>query len=188
MAGLVRDDQCLLPPNATSVELALEALTRRADAIPAPLRDLRLADRCPPGLLPWLAYERAVGAWNSDWPLAVKRSVVAQAINVARMKGTAESVRRVVQSFGGQIALREWFEQDPPGRPYTFQLILSLNGEGGEPASAAFVDEVIAAVERTKPVRARFTFTQGLKAEAALGVVAGARPAHYRRLQLEEAA
>lgn len=55
MSDLVRDDQCLLPPNATSVELALEALTRRADAIPAPLRDLRLADRCPPGLLPWLA-------------------------------------------------------------------------------------------------------------------------------------
>ena len=118
----------------------------------------------------------------------MKRNVVAQAINVARMRGTAESVRQVVQAFGGQIALREWWQQDPPGEPHTFQLILSLTGQDGEAASADFVDEVIAAVDRTKPVRSRFTFTQGLKAEAGLGVVAGARPAHYRRLQLEEAA
>jgi len=185
---MVRDELCLLPPNATSVELALEALTRRVDAIPVPLRALRLADECPPEILPWLAYERAVGSWNSNWPLAVKRNVVAQAINVARMRGTAESVRQVVQAFGGQIALREWWQQDPPGEPHTFQLILSLTGQDGEAASADFVDEVIAAVDRTKPVRSRFTFTQGLKAEAGLGVAAGARPAQYRRLQLEEAA
>ncbi|MDO9607218.1 MAG: phage tail protein I [Brevundimonas sp.] len=185
---MVRDEQCLLPPNATSVELALEALTRRVDAIPVPLRAIRLATECPADILPWLAFERAVGSWNPNWSLAIKRNVVAQAISVARKKGTADSVRQVVQAFGGQIALREWFQQDPPGDPHTFQLILTLNGEGGEPASAAFVDEVIAAVERTKPARSRFTFTQGLTAEGGLGLAGGARPAAYRRLQLEEVA
>lgn len=185
---MVRDEQCLLPPNATSVELALEALTRRIDAVPVPLRALRLADQCPGDILPWLAFERAVGSWNPAWSLAVKRQVVAQAIDVARKKGTAASVRQVVEAFGGEIMLREWFQQSPPGAPHTFQLILTLSGEPGDPAAAAFVDEVIQAVEQTKPARARFTFTQGISASAGLGVAAGARPATYRRLQLEEAA
>ncbi|GLK49612.1 phage tail protein I [Brevundimonas intermedia] len=178
----------LLPPNATSIERALEAVTRSLDDISVPLRDLWSAERCPIELLPWLAYALSIDSWNSGWSEQIKRSVVAQAIAIQRIKGTAASVRKVVQAFGGQIAIREAWQMDPPGQPHTFELVLSLNGQGGAPVTARFVDEVIDEVARTKPARSHFTFTQGLSAEAGLGVAGGARPAAYRRLQLEEAA
>ena len=60
-------------------------------------------------------------------------------------------------------------------------------GEGGQPATARFVEEVIDEVIRTKPVRAHFTFTQGLAAQGGLGLAAAARAADFYRLQLEAA-
>ena len=182
------DRRSLLPPNATPVELALEAVTRRLDAVPVPLRDLWSAQRCPLELLPWLAYALSIDSWNSSWSEQVKRAVVAQAIEIQRKKGTVAAVRRVVQAFGGNIAIREPWQMDPPGPPHTFELVLTLNGQDGLPASARFVDEVIDEVARTKPARSHFTFTQGLSAEGGLGLAAAARPAVYARLQLEEAA
>lgn len=178
----------LLPANATALEQALEALTQRLDATPAPLRDLWSPWDCPPEHLPWLAWALSIDAWNADWPLGVKRAVVAQAIPIARRKGSVKSVRDVVAAFGAQIALREWHRLDPPGEPYTFDLVLTVNGQGGEPATAVFVEDVIQEVVRTKPARAHFTFTQGLTASGGLGLLAAARPAVYRRLQLQEAA
>ena len=49
------------------------------------------------------------------------------------------------------------------------------------------VRDVIAEVERTKPVRSHFTFTQGLQATNGIGVGGGARVALYRRLYLQAA-
>lgn len=177
----------LLPPNATPLERALEAVTTRVDAIPAPLRDLWNPDTCPASHLPWLAYALSIDSWSAGWSEPVKRSVIRQAIAVQRTKGSVASVRQVVEAFGGQIALREWWQTTPPGAPYTFDLVLTLNGEGGEPASAAFVEEVIDEVARTKPARAHFTFTQGVSAGGAIALAGSGRAANYLRLQLEAA-
>jgi phage tail P2-like protein len=105
----------------------------------------------------------------------------AQDIAIARRKGTAESVRSVVASFGGSVAIREWWQSEPRGLPHTFSLILNLDSAGA-PASAAFVDQVIAEVNRAKPARSTFTFTQGLTAQAGIGLVAALRPTIYARL------
>jgi P2-related tail formation protein len=67
------------------------------------------------------------------------------------------------------------------GLPHTFSLILNLDSAGA-PASAAFVDQVIAEVNRAKPARSTFTFTQGLTAQAGIGLVAALRPTIYARL------
>lgn len=179
--------RALLPPNATPVELALDALTSRIDRIAVPLRDLWSAERCPIELLPWLAYALSIDSWNTDWSEGIKRAVVADAIAIQRMKGTAASVRRVVQAFGGQIAIREAWQMDPPGHPHTFELVLTLNGQGGAPATARFVEEVMDEVARTKPARSHFTFTQGISASGRFAVGGGARAAVYRRLCLGEA-
>ena len=140
---LVRDSQCLAPENSTALELALERLTRRLEDVPVPLRDLWRPDTCPIELLPWLAYALSIDSWNPTWSESVKRNVVAAAIEIQRKKGTAASVRQVVAAFGGQIALREWWQLDPPGEPYTFDLVLTLNGEGGQPATARFVTQYL---------------------------------------------
>ena len=182
------DPTSLLPPNATALERAFEALTRRLDDIPVPLRDLVNVETCPDRFLPWLAFTRSVDSWNPAWSSRVKRNLIAASIDLHRRKGSAASVRAVVQAFGGQIALREWWQMVPRGEPYTFDMVLTLTGNDGEMATQSFIDEVIDEVARTKPVRAWFTVTQGFAASGDLALSAAARPAIYRRLQLSEAA
>lgn len=178
----------LLPPNATAVERAFEAVGARIDAIPTPIREVWDADVCPIALLPWLAWALGIRAWNADWSEAVRRSVVKSALAIARRKGTVESVRAVVQAFGGDIVVREWHELDPQGPPHTFTAILNLNDLDGAPATARFVEDVVGEIERTKPVRSHFTFTQGLSAAGGLGLFGGAQAAVFRRLSFEQAA
>ena len=107
------------------------------------------------------------------------------AIDIQRRKGTADSVRRVVASFpGGAVEIREWWQMEPPGPPHTFELILTISGQTDGSNSAQFVADVVGEVERTKPVRSHFTFTQGLQATHGMGMAAGVRIAAHRRLQL----
>ncbi len=174
----------LLPPNATALEQRLAQVLGTVDDIPVPLRTLWNADTCPLALLPWLAWQLSIDAWKSYWPESVKRERVRQALAIQRRKGTVESVRSVVESFGGSVELREWFQTTPRGTPGTFELWLTAPEQGSPEATAAFVDDVIAEVSRTKPVSRHFTFTQGLTAVQRIGVAAYARPAVYRRLSL----
>lgn len=154
-------------------------------ALPVPLRSLWNPSTCPVDLLPYLAWALSIDSWSSDWPAGVKRERVRQAIAIQRRKGTSESVRNVVQSFGGAVALREWWQMDPPGDPHTFSLVLNLSDAAGAIATAEYVDQVIAEVARTKPARSHFTFTQGLSAAGAIGVIGVARPITYARLALD---
>ncbi len=172
----------ILPASATKGERAI------VDAIltePTPVDIVKLwnPDTCPADLLPWLAWSLSVDAWDAGWPEHVKRARIRVAIAIQRKKGTSQSVRDVVGALGGQVALREWWENSPPTVPHTFDMLLTLNGDGGETASAKFVDDVIGEVSRTKPVRSHFTFTQGVQAVASVGVFAACRVAVYRRLE-----
>ena len=171
----------ILPPNSTALEKALEQVAAGLLDIPVPIRSVRSADDCPINLLPWEAWGRSLDNWSSDWPEAIKRARVRNAIPIARQKGTAASVRAVIQSFGGSVAIREWWQMEPKGIPHTFSLIINLEQQG-VPASAAFVDQVIAEVGRAKPVRSHFTFTQGITAKASVGLIAAIRPTIYARL------
>jgi len=175
----------LLPPNATPQERAIEAATARMAAIPTPQRDLWDADKCPAELLPWLAWALSIDAWKPYWPEHVKRARIRNALEIQRRKGTAQSVRQVVEAFGGAVQLREWWQLIPPGVPHTFQMTLALSGDGGESATAQYVDDVIAEVSRTKPVRSHFTFTQALQANFSPGFIAAGRSACYRRLRMQ---
>ena len=175
----------LLPPNATRAEQAIEATCVRISEVATPQRVLWDPDLCPLELLPWLAFALSIDAWKSDWPEHVKRARIRSAIEIQRRKGTALSVRQVVAAFGGSVQLKEWWQMEPRGVPHTFEMVLTLSGEGGETATAQFVNDVIAEVSRTKPVRSHFTFTQGLQGICGVGIGAGARAAIYRRLQLQ---
>lgn len=171
----------ILPPGSTDLEKALEQVAARLLDIAVPVRDVWSPSNCPSALLPWLAWGLSLDNWSSDWPEGVKRARVRSAIAIARRKGTAESVRAVVASFGGSVAIREWWQHEPKGEPHTFDLVLNLD-QNGAPASAAFVDQVIAEVRRAKPARSHFTFTQGITAKADIGLIAAVRPVIYARL------
>jgi phage tail P2-like protein len=180
------DPQTILPPNAAPLEIAIDqALARQLDKLPAPARDHWDADRIPVDALPWLAAYVGVRRWNAEWPEAVRRTLVRNALPNARFTGTVKSVRDKVAAFGGTIAIREWFELTPRGDPGTFAVVLTLSGADGEAASAAYVNDVIAEIEMTKPVSRRFTFTQGLSLFGGFVAQGAAHAMTYRRLDFE---
>lgn len=175
----------LLPSNATKLERAVEQATARQSNLPVPLRELWNPDTCPEHLLPWLAWSLSLDSWQPYWPVAVKRERIRAAVEIQRRKGTAKSVRDVVAAFGSALSLREWWQKTPKGTPHTFEVVLTLGA--GVPNTAAYQQDVIAEIERTKPVRSHFTFTLGLAATGGLGLQGAARPIIYRRLQCTEA-
>ncbi|MCQ4302675.1 phage tail protein I [Stutzerimonas frequens] len=175
----------LLPPNASAAERAVEQATARLAGLPVPLRELWNPDTCPESLLPWLAWSLSLDNWQPYWPLSVKRARIKAAVEIQRRKGTAKSVRDVVSSFGSGLALREWWQLSPMGTPHTFEVVLTLGA--GVPNTAAYQQDIIKEIERTKPVRSHFTLTLGLSATGGLGLQGAARPVIYRRLQLTEA-
>lgn len=174
----------LLPPNANDAEKAIEATTARMADVPVPLRDLWNPWTCPESLLPWLAWSLSIDAWKSYWPIEVKRARVATAIDIQRHKGTAKSIHDVAAAFGGAVEIQEWWQQSPPGIPHTFDMVLTLSGQGGQEATAQYVDDVIAEIDRTKPVRSHYTFTQGSTLAARIGVAVAVRPCLYLRLPM----
>lgn len=178
----------LLPPNSTRLERALEQVGLSLLDIPTPLATLWNPSLIDDKLLAWLAWSLSVSSWKSYWSDTVKRNRVQASIDIARHQGTAKSVRDVVDAFGGHIDIREWWQMVPRGVPHTASVVLTLSGQGGSEATAQFFDDVIAEVNRTKPVRTHFTFTQGAQALGGVGVIAVARPLAYARQQLLEAA
>lgn len=174
----------LLPPNSTPVERAVEAADAQLADIPMIHHTLMNPWTCPSEFLPFLAWSVSVDTWSSDWPDHIKRARIASSFQIQRHKGTAKSIADVVASFGGQVQIREWWQQVPPAQPHTFELLLTLSGQRGQEATAEFIDQVMAAVNRAKPVRSHFTFTQGINATGSIGVLAVARVITSVRLQL----
>jgi len=175
----------LLPPNASALDRAAESVMHQhVAAIPFPHRDLWNPSTCPMEFLPWLAWAMGVEAWRTEWPEHIKRAIVRNAIHVQRRRGTLQSVRDTVASFGGSISVREWWQTTPKGEPHTFELVFTMSGQDGEQANAEFVQAVMDEVRRVKPVRSHFTFIQGLTAIGTLKCVAVGRAVSYARLDM----
>lgn len=176
----------LLPPNSTPVERTAEGLASHVRDLPVAVRELWNPATCPPAFLPWLAWALSVDTWRSDWPMAVKRAVIAASPRVHRLKGTVAAVRAAIAPFG-QIAIREWF-QDPTGTmaPHTFVVTLAPATGGGAVATA--VQDMIRAIEGAKPLRSHFTVEQAVPLSGPLVVGGFIRPALYRRVTILGAA
>lgn len=175
------DKLSLLPPTSTAQERAVEQAVARAADIPIDLNaTLWNPMVCPPYQLPFMAWGLSIDAWDENWPLAVRRQRVASALDIQRRKGTVKAVRDVVASFGGSMVLREWHKEIPRGDPFTFKIIITVGGSFGA-MPATYIDDIIAEVSRTKPVRAHFTVTQGLTADAGILLAAAGRPVSVHR-------
>jgi phage tail P2-like protein len=176
----------LLPSNATPLERSIAAVTERTFDIPVPIADLMNPDAIPLALLPWLAWHLGVDTWKDYWPEQVKRARVKAAIPIARKKGTVAAVREVIATFGANLALREWFEMDPPGPRGTFEIVMTVSARDGVQATAEYVADIIAEIDRSKRASAHYTFTQGFSMQGTQRIAAAVRPALYRRLSLRD--
>lgn len=172
----------LLPPSSTPLERALVQAIARAAGIPAPLRQLWDVSTCPVHLLPWLAWALGIEVWRSNWPENVKRARIRASVPVHKSKGSVASVRSVIESFGADMALREWWQTTPPGTPHTFDVTLTIRPS--LPQDATFQSDIITAINQTKPVRSHFTFSIAQSAATAVGIAAGLRQLTFQRLHL----
>jgi phage tail P2-like protein len=163
----------LLPPNAVTQERTLESVIASGTDLPIPLRDLWKSDTCPVALLPWLAWALSVDEWDSDWPEAIKRSVIAQSVSIHRKKGTVHAIRRALEILGVQVELREWFEQH--AAPHTFSLTAwageNIQAEGEPLLSPHYYDALKRAVDAVKPVRSHYNFKVGARFFRDLGML-----------------
>lgn len=182
-----QNPQHLLPPNATPLERAavIAALKTIQDMPQGVARSLWNANTCPVDLLPWLAWTFGVETWSNEWSAAVKRSRIKEAIAIARHKGTIGGVRKMLASYGATFVIKEWWQMHPKGEPHTFELILTLSGQDGAAASAAFLESVIDDLERTKPVRSHYKITQGLQVGGSLHLLGVGRVIQYKRFKMQ---
>ncbi len=172
-----------LPPNATALERALETAVC-SPPVDLPIRTLWNPDTCPANLLHILAWSLSIDNWEPTWPESVKRERIRQAIPLARLKGTRAAVEDAIAALGGRVQIREWFERTPPAPRGTFNMVIDLNASDGAAPTQAFVDSVVAEVNRAKPASRHYTFTQILSARGTLGLKVGALGLIRRRLSL----
>lgn len=175
----------LLPPNATTLERALEAGVSRISAIVTPIDTLLDPARIAAQWLPWLAWGLSVDAWDSGWSEATKRQAVSESIALHRKKGTRGSVDLILSRIDDLSRVIEWHEDRDRLEPGTFEieipLVTQAGASGGARAQAAIVDEIITAVERVKPLREHLTVVQALTLSGGVAVQGHARMAAYRR-------
>lgn len=146
----------ILPTNALESEKAIDRASASVLAeIPVNIvRWVKNPDLCPSELLPWLAWEFQVDTWNSDWTEQEKRDAIKRAPYIHRHRGTPAAVRRALvdSPFGSEIV--EWFEQNPPGDPYTFRLNVFQNDL---PVTELDHQDLKHAVMRAKNLRSWFS-------------------------------
>ncbi|MDQ0250963.1 phage tail P2-like protein [Sphingomonas kyeonggiensis] len=179
-------DPQLLAPNATALERGVAKVSERLGEVPMPLAELWDPATCPLPILPWLAWALSVDTWDADWSEGIKREAVANSIDEHRRKGTRYSVEQVLARFDDLATIVEWHETAPRGTPHTFEVILPLvledgTAPGGERATAAFADQVIREVSRTKPLREHFQLVQQVTLAGGIGVQGVARVALLQR-------
>jgi phage tail-like protein len=82
----------ILPMSETPLNKALAALSTRLESINAPTRQVWDPWACPAAFLKVLAHAFSVDLWVDDWSDTRKRSIIANAIDMHRQKGTLAGV------------------------------------------------------------------------------------------------
>jgi len=174
----------LLPPNSTPLEQSLaESISRLSVVAIASVSDLWNPDTCPLDILPWLAWAEGIGEWSSLWSVPVQRAVIKAHRSVRRTRGTKQAVVDAIESFGGSIAITEWFEKIPQGTPHTFDITIT-GGDGY--IEAGLQESMIRAIDNVKPARSHYTLGVGLTASGQFNMAGVSMVSTYKRLEFTD--
>lgn len=72
-----------------------------------------------------LAWELDIDWYDDSLGIAEKRETIKLAQQIKRKRGTKWAVERVLQLYLGEGGVIEWFEKEPPGTPFTFEVYTS---------------------------------------------------------------
>lgn len=163
----------LLPYNATDAERALANTIARISDVPVVVREVWNPDTCPSNVLPWLAWAFSVDDWDSNWTDEQKRNVIKQSVYSQRIKGTIGAVTRQLAALGYEIKILEWFQQEPEGTPYTFQVYITANQY---PLTQNDYRKILQVIDTNKNLRSHLDETQLIvrsEDKTTVGIVCG---------------
>ena len=113
----------LLPANSSPLEKALDlGFARLLERIDPPFPDLMNPAETPLAFLPYLGADRGVSEWSAEAPEAEKRLTVELAWPTARQAGTRKALESAAKGLRLVPEIRAWYEQTPPGPPYSFSV------------------------------------------------------------------
>ena len=111
----------LLPANSSPLEKALDlGFGHLLERVTPPFPELMDPDHTPSAFLPYLAADRAVNEWSTTAPEVEKRLTVKLAWPTARQAGTRQALENAAKGLQLSPEVRAWYEQKPPGVPYSF--------------------------------------------------------------------
>ena len=114
---------CLLPANSSPLEKAIDlGFGTLLDRIAPPFPELMNPTATPLAFLPYLAADRGVSEWSSEAAEAEKRLTVELAWPTARQAGTRKALENAAKGLQLMPEVRAWYEQTPPGQPYSFSV------------------------------------------------------------------
>lgn len=113
----------LLPANSSPLERSLDlGFTRLLERIEPPFPELMNPVATPLAFLPYLAADRGVSEWSSEAAEAEKRLTVELAWPTARQAGTRKALENAAKGLQLIPEVHAWYEQTPPGPPYSFSV------------------------------------------------------------------
>jgi phage tail P2-like protein len=113
----------LLPANSSPLEKALDiGFGALLDRIAPPFPELMNPTSTPLAFLPYLAADRGVSEWSAEAAEAEKRLTVELAWPTARQAGTRQALENATKGLRLMPEVRAWYEQTPPGAPYSFSV------------------------------------------------------------------
>lgn len=163
----------LLPYNATDQERALADTVARISDVPVVVREVWNPDTCPSNVLPWLAWAFSVDDWDTNWTDKQKRQVIKESVYSQRIKGTIGAVTRQLAALGYEIKILEWFQQEPEGTPYTFQVYITANQY---PLTQNDYRKILQVIDTNKNLRSHLDETQLIvrsEDKTTVGIVCG---------------
>ena len=166
MAGLV-------PSTSGAFARAMEkVLEVRITGLAVPVMTVLDPDACPLAMLPWLAWHYGLTHWSSDWPESTQRASIAAARRVLRLRGTKAGALLAIASYGSSAEIIEW-QDDLGAEVGTWRVVLSEGSDPGiDPIAQA---EILAALERVRPLSRPATLSVQGSAAAHVDVIAVAR-------------
>lgn len=152
----------ILPRDATPRERVHADVDARFGDLDTDLvRRVKSVSEAPAAYLPYLAWERSVDIYDPAWPEDVRRAVIAAAPEVHRYKGTRHAVEVALAALQIKADIVEWWQQTPPGAPYTFRVTALVQARvyDGPLLDARLVRVAYMAVNRAKPLSRAYTMT-----------------------------
>ncbi|MGL4508248.1 MAG: phage tail protein I [Aeromonas sobria] len=176
----------LLPYCSSDLERDLDIALSHIEQVEIPIRDLWNPWKCPLVALPYLAWAVKVGHWESSWSEKVQRQVVADSLDIHRIRGTRPAIEKALSSLDVRCEMVEWFEQpDLNMEPGTFRVTAHVSTSGSEPLDPAFTDQIWSVVSSAKPASRPFTLAVQGMLKATFGPALVLRVVQAKLLKME---